>query len=240
MKSFMRKIKAKLFNFHNPIPSDIAAFKEDLHKISELEIDDYKRSFYQYKIREKYGDCKFILIRKVTYYIIGHLFYFYVIVKSKRKIDLEKKDVVYYKISNNKDILPGKFKNAYQFSFGQNYYWDNNTKYIFNKMKIVSSNDWSYLFETLFSLANYSYIINKYQPFKIVTTYESSCASSILTLLCSKNNIEHIDFMHGEKLYSHLNTLAHFNKIYVWDEYYVKLYNRLLFKYDDISFLTHG
>lgn len=41
--------------------------------------------------------------------------------------------------------------------------------------------------------------------------------------------------MHGEKLYSHLNTLAHFNKIYVWDEYYVKLYNRLLFKYDDIS-----
>ncbi len=45
MKSFMRKIKAKLFNFHNPIPSDIAAFKEDLHKISELEIDDYKRSF---------------------------------------------------------------------------------------------------------------------------------------------------------------------------------------------------
>ena len=42
MKSFMRKIKAKLFNFHNPIPSDIAAFKEDLHKISELEIDDYK------------------------------------------------------------------------------------------------------------------------------------------------------------------------------------------------------
>ena len=88
MKSFMRKIKAKLFNFHNPIPSDIAAFKEDLHKISELEIDDYKRSFYQYKIREKYGDCKFILIRKVTYYIIGHLFYFYVIVKSKRKIDL--------------------------------------------------------------------------------------------------------------------------------------------------------
>ena len=102
-------------------------------------------------------------------------------------------------------------------------------------MKIVSSNDWSYLFETLFSLANYSYIINKYQPFKIVTTYESSCASSILTLLCSKNNIEHIDFMHGEKLYSHLNTLAHFNKIYVWDEYYVKLYNRLLFNYDDYS-----
>lgn len=235
MKSFMRKIKAKLFNFHNPIPSDIAAFKEDLHKISELEIDDYKRSFYQYKIREKYGDCKFILIRKVTYYIMGHLFYFYVIVKSKRKIDLEKKDVVYYKISNNKDILPGEFKNAYQFSFGQNFYWDNNTKYIFNKMKIVSYNDWSYLFETLFSLANYSYIINKYQPLKIVTTYESSCASSILTILCSKNNIEHIDFMHGEKLYSHLNTLAHFNKIYVWDEYYVKLYNRLLFKYDDIS-----
>ena len=29
--------------------------------------------------------------------------------------------------------------------------------------------------------------------------------------------------------------MAHFNKIYVWDEYYVKLYNRLLFKYDDIS-----
>ena len=90
------------------------------------------------------------MIRKVTYYIIGHLFYFYVIVKSKRKIDLEKKDVVYYKISNNKDILPGKFKNAYQFSFGQNYYWDNNTKYIFNKMKIVSSNDYQYLLKTLF------------------------------------------------------------------------------------------
>ena len=51
MKSFMRKIKAKLFNFHNPIPSDIAAFKEDLHKISELEIDDYKRS-YRFVLRK--------------------------------------------------------------------------------------------------------------------------------------------------------------------------------------------
>ena len=28
MKSFMRKIKAKLFNFHNPIPSDIKHLKK--------------------------------------------------------------------------------------------------------------------------------------------------------------------------------------------------------------------
>lgn len=238
MLKIVRKIKKNIFDCHDPIPNDMELFSNDLNKISQIHIDDYQRSYYQYMLREKYGDCKSKYFRKFVYYTIGHLFYFYLIVKSKRKLNVEEQTVVYYKISNNRDIIPPEFKTAFVVNMGKNFYFDYNAKIIFKKIKKLSLGDWTYLFEVLYSLSNYAYILNKHKPKRIITTYESSCSSSVLTLLCNMSNVEHIDFMHGEKLYSHLNTLAHFNKIYVWDEYYIDLYNRLQFKYDDIIVLN--
>ena len=78
-------------------------------------------------------------------------------------------------------------------------------------------------FKTIVKVAKYSTIIKRYSPRAIIVHAEYSYTSSLLTLFCERNEVRHIDVMHGEKIYQIRDTFFRFDKCYVWDDYYKEL-----------------
>ena len=82
-------------------------------------------------------------------------------------------------------------------------------------------------FKCLCRVAAYSQTIRQYHPEKILSSAEYSFTSSLLTAYCEENGIEHINIMHGEKLFELTNAFCRFSRFYVWDTFYIRLFNRL-------------
>jgi len=75
-----------------------------------------------------------------------------------------------------------------------------------------------YIYNSLFSSSNVT---------KIYVSYEFSFICSHLTYFCSKNNIQHINIMHGDKLFNIRDSYSSFHICYVWDTFYRNLFKHL-------------
>ena len=73
-------------------------------------------------------------------------------------------------------------------------------------------------------LAMYRYQYEVYHPKAMIVDEEYSYTSSFLTEYCHRLGVEHIDIMHGEKLYFIRDTFFCFDRCYVWDGYYRDLF----------------
>lgn len=78
--------------------------------------------------------------------------------------------------------------------------------------------------KTVYKIAKYSALIYKHRPSAIIVNDEFSFTSSVLTDFCGKHGILHINVMHGEKLFSLRDSYFRFDKCYIWDEHYRKLF----------------
>ena len=76
-------------------------------------------------------------------------------------------------------------------------------------------------------IAQYKYFIRKFDCRALIVTSEYSFTSSYLTSYCKKNNLKHINIMHGEKFYHILDSFFSFDKCYVWDIHYVNIFQKL-------------
>lgn len=81
-----------------------------------------------------------------------------------------------------------------------------------------------FVFKVIVKIALYSSTIYRKTPKAIIVHNEYSFTSSILTNYCKKNNIKHIDVMHGEKLFFMRDSFFRYDECYVWDEYYRDLF----------------
>jgi hypothetical protein len=84
-----------------------------------------------------------------------------------------------------------------------------------------------FIYKLLLRLALYRGIINRYHPVAIITASEYSFLSSMLTKYCEYNNVMHINIMHGERFLEIGSSFFRFTRCYVWDEYYVNIFNTL-------------
>jgi hypothetical protein len=78
-----------------------------------------------------------------------------------------------------------------------------------------------------YKIAHYRYNYFIFQPKAMICCSEYSFASSYLTQWCFRNGLEHINIMHGEKLYHLVDTFAEFHRFYVWNEFYLELVKTL-------------
>lgn len=76
-------------------------------------------------------------------------------------------------------------------------------------------------------LAKINHIIKHYNPKTIITTSEASFASSLITDYCHKFNVSHCGVMHGERLIQSETMYFCFDEFYVWDSYYITIFNKL-------------
>ena len=79
-------------------------------------------------------------------------------------------------------------------------------------------------FKCMAKLAMYRSLYETYRPKAIIVSEEYSYTSSFLTEYCHRLGVEHINVMHGEKLYYIRDSFFHFDRCYIWDEYYRKLF----------------
>ena len=79
-------------------------------------------------------------------------------------------------------------------------------------------------FKCMAKLAMYRYQYEVYHPKAIIVSEEYSYTSSFLTEYCHRLGVEHVNVMHGEKLYYIRDSFFCFDRCYVWDECYRRLF----------------
>jgi hypothetical protein len=84
-----------------------------------------------------------------------------------------------------------------------------------------------FAFKLSIKIAQYCYLIRTYNPEVIITTSEYSFCSSALTLFLDMQGIEHINVLHGEKGFDIRDSFFKFSRCYVWEDFYVDLFERL-------------
>lgn len=82
-------------------------------------------------------------------------------------------------------------------------------------------------FKCMVKLAMYRSLYETYRPKAIIVSEEYSYTSSFLTEYCHRLGVEHINVMHGEKLYYIRDSFFCFDRCYVWDQFYRDLFFEL-------------
>ena len=82
-------------------------------------------------------------------------------------------------------------------------------------------------FKCMAKLAMYRSLYETYRPKAIIVSEEYSYTSSFLTEYCHRLGVEHINVMHGEKLYYIRDSFFCFDRCYVWDQFYRDLFFEL-------------
>lgn len=82
-------------------------------------------------------------------------------------------------------------------------------------------------FKCMAKLAMYRSLYETYRPKAIIVSEEYSYTSSFLTEYCHRLGVEHINVMHGEKLYDIHDTFFCFDRCYIWDQFYRDLFCEL-------------
>lgn len=82
-------------------------------------------------------------------------------------------------------------------------------------------------FKCMLKIGMYRAMIEAYHPKAIIVSEEYSFTSSLLTAYCEQADIQHINVMHGEKLFYIRDSFFTFHRCYVWDDCYRRLFTRL-------------
>lgn len=224
--TIVKKVYNKLNN--RTLFSD--SFEQDKIYLNSFEepMNNFERSFYQYKcqIRHQYFYLK--IFQNVVSIIIFPILFFKITKVNKENA---KCDAILLSLSMNLDYVPNDLKSQYKNIVSLDVerkisYNSSDIKFMLTLFLNYYSHPF-FLIKTLLKVMEYSDIINKYKPRVMLVNNEFSFTSSILTEYCNSLGIKHINLMHGEKLFNIRDSFANYDTYYVWDEFYIKLLSDL-------------
>lgn len=79
----------------------------------------------------------------------------------------------------------------------------------------------------IINMALYKANLIIYNAENIFSASEYSFSSSFLTFYCDLNGCEHVNLMHGEKLFYIRDAFCSYHKIFLWEDYYKTLFQKL-------------
>lgn len=215
----------------DPFSLNIKKQKLYLQSFREPE-SDLQRSFYQYK-SQKFISSKnnYFFYNVFSLLFFPFLLFFYIIRPNRNKINNATNCAVFTYPTIGREIIPNELINRFELIHDTNFTWRGILElkdlgfigYLF--MRYPSN--FYFVCKSIMKIAAYRYIIQKYSPRAFIVTSEYSFTSSVLTSFCERNNIEHINVMHGEKLYFIRDSFFRFTKCYVFDEHYVNLFCKM-------------
>lgn len=208
---------------------DIQKQKEYLAHFAEP-MDDIERSFFQYKCQMKFKGKVMALALNSAFFFMT-LVYLVKKTPSSEKMPEERKDAVFLSNDISRDILPLELLSEYPDISYENYddvlnLNSEDKKFILKLIKRYPFS-WVFTFKCLLKLSMYSARIHRNHPKAIITYAEYSFTSSVLTAYCAINDVEHINVMHGEKMFYMRDSFFHFHRCYIWDVYYKELFLQL-------------
>jgi len=211
-----------LFNY------DVVAQKKFIHKLDNPR-DDMERSYFQYKCQMKFNGRMISTLLNVVSFPMA-LFYAFHYGKDNNVKNVSKVDAVFFRDGKPENILPPSLKKEFGFieqNTTEELMLKKQDKKFIRKIIRRYPFSWHFILKCIIKIARYSSAIKQYQPKAIIVCAEYSFTSSMLTLYCTKNGVEHIDVMHGEKLYYMRDSFFRFDRCYVWDTYYKKIFSVL-------------
>ena len=187
-------------------------------------VDDIDRSFNQY-LCQKWNDnspIRYFLINVVAAVLI--LPYSFNYRKKSKKVEAKKHYDAVLARDFIESLLPDDFKGSY-------IYQEFNKGFLAKEDSLFISDLWKkhpmsfyFVFKCMCRVASYSDFIKNFTPNIVYSSAEYSFTSSILTNYCEKHNIDHVNIMHGEKLYTTREAFSRFTRFYVWDDFYIELF----------------
>ncbi|GFI08921.1 hypothetical protein IMSAGC007_01376 [Lachnospiraceae bacterium] len=201
--------------------------KEFIESLKEPK-DLIERSYNQYKCQRWLKSWRVNIVTDIGSILL--LFYYYYLKKEEKILNTEHFNGIYLGMDVTSKFIPKELRDIYA-----------NIKNISRTGECLSKNDkkiikellrryplsFEFILKCLIKVRMYSWIINVYSPDAIIVSGEYSYTSSFLTYYCRKNNIKHINIMHGEKLFYIRDSFFKFDKCYVWAPYYINLFKRL-------------
>jgi hypothetical protein len=197
-----------------------------------------ERSYYQYLCQMKQTPLILKTIQNLAALILAP-YYYHKYSQDKSAADIDyKKGAVFISGINNISYVPMTIKNE----FGQIILCDyNGSGQLAQKEKRVVRHIYKkywykpyFCLKCMMKIALYAKQIYKYNPQAVLTSAEYSFASSVLTFYCNEIGVEHINIMHGEKLFDKRDSFVKFDRYYVWDQHYIDLLVKL--RADDKQF----
>lgn len=86
---------------------------------------------------------------------------------------------------------------------------------------------WHFILKCAIKVRQYRGVLEAWNPDAVIACSEYSFASSLLTDYLNQNNVDHINVMHGSKLFFIRDSFFRFNTCYVWNDDFARLFKRL-------------
>lgn len=184
----------------------------------------FTRSYCQYLCQKKLYKQNYIYLNFIAFFIIKFIITFFKFF-SKKIIKEDKIKIIYFGMEK---VIPKKFL-KYERKKLENHFFltKKDIKYFESNVLKKSKREYYFALKILLKIGIYRYNIEKYSPDIFLVTSEYSWTSSILTEFCEKNNIQHINYMHGNKWYLIRDSFFKFHKCYVWDKHYEEIFCKL-------------
>lgn len=215
--------------------NDVDKQKKYLERFADPK-DDIERSYYQYK-------CQMKLINPI--FRISLQIFSFVMLSALRLqkftvlSEIESCDALFISEGISSNVIPesliDEFKNLRVVNNVEDAYLDMEDRKFLHE--ISRRYPWSFYFrlKILLKIRMYSAWRYMYKPKAIIVCSEYSFTSSVMTKYCEQYFIEHINVMHGEKLFYIRDTFFRFSRCYIWDSFYKKLFSKL--RAEDTQFI---
>lgn len=191
--------------------------------------NDIERSYYQYKCQQVFrSKRKRIIFDVFSFVVIPFLVIGLLIARLFKKIRGSRKAIG--SMAECKNVVPDSLNTEFEIDYDV---WMNGfslrPKDIRFLLKVITKTPLApyFILKIILKMAAYSEMIYRYQPKAFIVHDEYSFTSSVMTWYSNQLGVEHIDVMHGEKLYYINDTFFHYNRCYVWDEHYKALFIKL-------------
>ena len=162
--------------------------------------------------------------------LISTIYAIYLVFKRGTRVSTSTFEAVYPYKGKYSGIIPLKYKQKYdihEIEFGNMASLSfNDLIFVYKIVKKYPSQGY-FILKNIYKIALYSDVFRKYKPKVIFCSSEYSFTSSILTEWCRRNDVLHVNIMHGEKLYTIRDSWFEFDVCSVWDIHYIELFNEL-------------
>lgn len=204
-------------------------------ELFEGNLGNYYRSFVNYKIYKKsYLFFLYFLMDFISFFI-NLIIFIPIIFKKNISHNRDNQSLAFFDFFNNVNVIPSSLKNEYRIDIHERkrLLFDKNLFLISIKLFKLFPFNHFFILKTLTKLSMYNYLISTSDCSIVASCAEDSYISPIITEFLNSKGIQHFNLMHGEVTLDYRIAFNSFNKVYVWDGFYLETYNLLYLKYDD-------
>lgn len=216
----------------------IAWQKKELSRFPEP-VDDIERSYFQYRCQMRLAKrCAPTLLNAASLLLLP---LFQLKLSRQEPVSAQQPTDAVFAYEGRPNILPNSLQQVFprwvQCSDFQNCAALNaNDIRFLRRLRYRYPFSFFFRFKCMLKIAMYRSMLDQYAPKAVIVSEEYSFTSSLLTAYCREQGVEHINVMHGEKGYYIRDSFFHFDRCYVWSEFYQRLFMQL--RAEPSQFLT--